>query len=532
MRGEGDLLSEEEKLILFYRDHPIQACEDILDIKLLWLQRIMLRALWNKRFVMLCISRGASKSFMFMIYAMLKAILYPDIQIGFVTPTYRQVRRYIFPEIHKLAQRCPFFRNCISGKISMSTDGCIIRFNNGSFIEGLPPGHDGRNIRGRRYHVVLGDEFAQIDQNLIKEVIRPMLNIQVHGRANLYHVASTPYYKWNYFWPSYLHHIHMCKVKPDEYELVEFDYRDINETPVSKRMPTLPYIVDENIIAMQKADMTEEQFRMENLARFPDETNTYFPSRLLDYASPRKHPGPVKIEDEGDKDGVYVAGVDVGRRVDNFAIAIIREDTGRRKLVRVYTMNKANYPEMHLMLRNVLAKWPIRAISIGSGGGGDAIKDLLAQPWKNPKSGLVSQRLLCVSGDDERHDLMPGLRIVHMIDESNKLNNIMYSAIKSDMEHQKFLFPSPRIYGMDALSPNEEEAIKEIIATQNEFMKLQAVPTSMGHRFEVPDPLRDRKDRATACVLANFILSERSKDVTPDQVDLATGFWCNRGSIE
>ena len=525
MKSERYALTEAERLVLFYRQNPIQACEDLFGIKLMWHQRIMLRALWNKRFVMLCISRGVGKSFIFMIFAMLRAIMYPDMQIGFVTPTYRQIRRYIFPEMDKIAKRSAFFRNCIEGKISMSTDGCIIRFKNGSFIEGLPPGHDGKNIRGRRYHVVLGDEFAQVEQQIIHEVIRPMLNIRIHGRSNQYHVASTPYYKWNHFWPQYLHHVMMCRKKPDLYELVEFDYRDVNDTPTSKRMPTLPYVVDEEIIAMQKADMTDERFRMENLARFPDESSSFFSSRLIDYASPRKHPGPVKIEQEGDKHSEYYVGIDVARKVDNFALAVIKNEDGRRKLVRMYTLNNATFPEMNKLTRQVLTKFPVLGISIGQGGGGDALKDLLESPWVDPGSGVVHPRILCVAGEDERQDMLPGLRIIHMVKESNPLNNIMYSAMKSDMEHGRFLFPSPRLYGTDALSPSEEDMIKEIISTQAEFMKIQAIPTSMGHRFEPPDPEKDRKDRVTACILANFLLSEKVKEVKPDFGNIGTGFW-------
>jgi hypothetical protein len=314
---------------------------------------------------------------------------------------------------------------------------------------------------------------------------------------------------------------------PTQFELVEFDYRDVNETPTSKRMPQLPYLVDENIIAMQKSDMTDEQFRMENLSRFPDETSSYFSSRLLDFASPRKAPGPVEIEFEGRKNDVYVLGIDVARRVDNFALAIIKDENGRRKLVRMITMNAATYPEMHAVTRETLDKFPVFGIAIGSGGGGDAIKDLLAQPWRNPNNGIVSPRILCVHGDDERHDMLPGTRLVHMIDESNRSNNIMYSAIKSDMEHQRFMFPSPRLFGADGVSPKEEEAIKQIIATQSEFMKLQAIPTSMGHRFEPPDPKKDRKDRATACVLGNYLLTEKAKEIVPAMGNVAIGFWAS-----
>jgi hypothetical protein len=306
---------------------------------------------------------------------------------------------------------------------------------------------------------------------------------------------------------------------------VEFDYRDVNETPISKRMPKLPYTMDPSILAMQKADMSEESYRMENMARFPDETSTYFSSRLLDRASPRKHPGPVDIEFKGDKAGVYVMGVDVARKVDNFAIAILKDENGRRKLVRIATLNKMTYPEMHSLIRQFLREFPVCGIAIGQGGGGDAMKDLLAVPYVEPKSGIAYPRILCMRGEDEQHDLMPGDRIVHMVTETNHINNVMYSGIKSDMEHSRFLFPPPRFFGSGTLTPKEEVAMKEIIQCQNEFMSLQAVPTTHGHRFEPPDKKKDRKDRATATVLANYLLSERHKEITQPDVEVAVGFW-------
>jgi hypothetical protein len=525
MRSETLEFTPGERLVMFYREHPVEACQDILGIHLMWHQRIMLREMWFKSFTCLCISRGIGKSYIFMIFAILKAMLYPDIQIGFVTPVYRQVQHYMFPEMEKMAIRSPLFKASIAGRFRVSTAVSIVRFKNGSFVEGLPPGNDGKNIRGRRYHVVLADEFAQIDQQIIQEVIRPMLNIQIHDRENQYHVASTPYYKWNHFWPNYLHHVRQCQRFPELFGLIEFDYRDVNETPVSTRMPKLPYTVSTRILDMQRADMTKEQYRMENMARFPDEASTYFSSQLLDKASPRRPPGPVEIEFSGDRGGTYVMGIDVARKVDNFAVAILKDDNGRRKLVRMATLNNMTYPEMHALVREFLIEFPISGIAIGQCAGGDAMKDLLAVPFADPKTGRAYPRILCVRGEDEQHDMLPGERIVFMVSETNRVNNIMYSGLKSDMEHSIFLFPPPSYMADNALSPKEEVAIKEIIATQNEFMCLQAIPTTHGHRFEPPDPKRDRKDRATAVVLANYLLSERHKEVKHVETTIPIGFW-------
>lgn len=54
---------------------------------------------------------------------------------------------------------------------------------------------------------------------------------------------------------------------------------------------------------------------------------------------------------------------------------------------------------------------------------------------------------------------------------------------------------------------------------------IQAVPTSAGFKFEVPDPRRYQKDRVQAIALANYMLTEKIKVPVFDVDSLATGFW-------
>ena len=73
----------------------------------------------------------------------------------------------------------------------------MLRFHNSSFVEALPVG-DGTKIRGRRYHIIFIDEYSQMDELIIKLVIRPMLNIKRKGKQNQLIVAGTAYYRWNH----------------------------------------------------------------------------------------------------------------------------------------------------------------------------------------------------------------------------------------------------------------------------------------------------------------------------------------------
>jgi len=523
MKGEKLALTDNDKLVLFYRENPVQAAKDLLGFDLIWLQRIILEEMWFKPFTCLDISRGVGKSFMIALYCVLKGMLYPNTNIGIITPVYRQVQLYIFGEIKTWYKQSPYFNRSVDGRITASTLACRIVFNNGSFVEGLPVGNDGGNIRGRRYHIVCADEYAQHDEKILKLVIRPMLNIKLAGRRNQYHIATTPYYKHNHFWPQYLHYIRMCMEKPDEYGLLEFDYRDVNMTQPSKLCPIIPYDVDEDILEMQRVDMTNEEFCMENLARFPDESSGFFTSRLLDDASPRRNPGPIEIEVKGDNKHTYYLGVDAGRAIkgSNFAVAIGKHVDGRIHLVGIESRNGATFQQMNRIIRELTMKFNVGGISVGQGGGGLTVKDLLAVPYIDSETGTELPPL--TDPEDEQHQLITnGMPIVHIVNETQTLNNFMYATLKSDMEHERFLMPIT-VFGALDMPSSIEASYKEIQKTKTEFLVIEAVPTGTGFRFEVPD--KYQKDRATACVLMNYLVSEKNKEFVPDEISLAEGFW-------
>ena len=75
MKSELLELTPEEELVEFWRQNPVVACKDIFGINLVWLQRIALREMWLKDFVMIVMSRGLSKTYINIVFACLRAIL-------------------------------------------------------------------------------------------------------------------------------------------------------------------------------------------------------------------------------------------------------------------------------------------------------------------------------------------------------------------------------------------------------------------------------------------------------------------------
>ena len=60
---DPEFLSQSNNLITFYRKYPEIAAEDLLNIKLSDIQKVVLRAMWTKNYVMSIMCRGAGKTF-------------------------------------------------------------------------------------------------------------------------------------------------------------------------------------------------------------------------------------------------------------------------------------------------------------------------------------------------------------------------------------------------------------------------------------------------------------------------------------
>ena len=493
MRDSAYTLDLNEKQVLYYRTHPVQACKDLLGIKLIWLQRITLRMIWFKRFPLLNMGRGVGKSYMVAVAAVLMAMLYPRTKIGVIAPVFRQAN-YVFDAIDDIYNSSVYLQSATVRSPSRGAAQSILRYHNASFVEALPVG-DGNKIRGRRYNVIFIDEYAQMDETIIKLVIRPMLNIKRARRENKLIVASTAYYRWNHYWTLYLYYIRQLQGNHPDYGIAEYDYIDVQNTPDS------PYQIDNEIIEMQKNDMTHEEFAMENLCMFPADSVSFISSRLIDQCTP-KAPDPIVpelMQPEEQNTAKYVLGIDCARVAggDNFSMQVLKLDQNKKILVYGASANGITFQEMANMTRNMLLDFNVIRIHMGPGGGGLALKDLLAERWVNRDGELMPSIL---DMDDPEHQAKDGLHVLRMVNESAKKNNELYMNLKSEMQHKRLLFP------IDVRSFSEKESkyikdvYKEVLATKRELLVLEAIPSGIYHKFTVPN--KYRKDRATSLVMA------------------------------
>lgn len=165
------------EMIAFFRRNPSIACEYLLNVPLMDSQVWILDSSWNARNIMWTCSRGFGKSFLIGIFAMLKALLYPETDIYIISKSGNQAKE-TFEKMEKIAKgelgSIKSKSDIFLGEVekSRNSDGFVkdpsshrVRLKNGSTIYTLNSNPD--NIRGKRARVLIYDESSFIDDELI-----------------------------------------------------------------------------------------------------------------------------------------------------------------------------------------------------------------------------------------------------------------------------------------------------------------------------------------------------------------------------
>ena len=518
MKNEEFKLNDSEKLILYYRKFPVQAAKDLLGVDLAWFQRQTLKSMWFKRYSLLIMGRGTGKTYLMGLFACLHAMLVPGSRIGVITPSFKQTE-FLFDKIEEFYMNSPFFRASIRGKVQRTTYRAIAKLRNGSFIEGLPLG-TGQKIRGQRYNIVIVDEYAQVAEEIIKLVVRPMMTVKFPGIENKYIIASSAFYTWNHLYLQYILYNIMSQEEPHNYAVHEHNKDDVFLIPEKNR----PFDMDADIIEMMRMDSTEEEFSMEVLGKFPIENMGFISQQLIDSCTPKNSISSKEspIEALGDN-SEYTMGVDAARVQggDNFVITILKIDKANdnlKRLVYCLALNGVKYQEMIFAIRNTLMKFPVVRINMDAGGGGLTLKDLLAENYDN---GAGVRGLPILDMEDKETENIVGIRMLTMINFTRPTVNDMYMRLKADMQHKKIALPITVLRHGDK---ELDQISLDCVETKKELLLLQAEGKGNYYQFDVPPQFK--KDRATAIALSNMAANAYLEDYQeiPKQ-EPASGFW-------
>lgn len=510
-----DLFENGKWLINYYRKNPSIAAFDLLRVDLNVPQRRMLEDMWFKNQILITAGRGTGKSFVCAVFACLYALLYPGQKIGLLGPSFRQAK-VVFSEIDRIYYKAPILQEACITKPIKASDKCYLQFKQSgtsaaSVIEAIPIG-DGQKIRGARYYVIIADEFAQIPVETFNAVIAPMAAttaspmervrriqrqrmLEAKGLAvesydeisNKMIMISSGYYQFNHMYSRIKAFQDFIDKGTKKYAVHNIPYHCMEEG-----------FLDQDALENAKATMTRDQFRMEYGAEWISDSSGIFKASLIEDCRAR---ADHTVRLKGKPGAEYVLGIDPARTKDAFAICVIELGLPNR-LVAAYEIFQLDFPKMAKTIVDLCEEFNVRGINIDAGGGGLAIKDLLAEEER-----FHDKRIL--DADDENNFHQEGRKILHMINFNSKwISEANYNTLNL-MEKGSLTIPKPpQIFpGIENLDSHEElyDVVKKLV---DQTMSIEVTETRAGvTHFDLPEGLggghgKQKKDLYTSFILA------------------------------
>ncbi|HZW58269.1 MAG TPA: terminase family protein [Nitrososphaerales archaeon] len=203
----------------------------------------------NSSRIVVCAGRQIGKSFMASARALWFAVTHDKTTTLIVSSTLRQ-SMLMFDKIIELTDSSKLVKRAV-----VYQSRTRMKFTNGSWIIALPCGRTGSTLRGFTAHQIIIDETAFVPEQVITEVVLPML-ATTSGTAIL---LSTPYDRDHIF-----------------FKVFNSGFWSRYQLPSSCNPLIKPEFLEE-----QKELVGEERFRREYLAEFVEDEKAYFPMALL-----------------------------------------------------------------------------------------------------------------------------------------------------------------------------------------------------------------------------------------------------------
>ncbi len=278
-------------------------CKWLLNKTLAPFQMAALPELWFRPFPMFIATRGAGKTWLLALYAILRAIFQQGSKIVIVGAAFRQ-SKFLFENCENIWYNAPLLQDICSGNKRSGprrdVDRCVFRIGD-SEIVAIPLGA-GDKIRGQRASVIISDEFSSIPISIYENVVEPFAavsldpitklqeasRIAAYKRMGLWSeeqeantgngflsnqsiISGTAYYSFNHFYTYWKKWKTIIESRGDIKKLEEvfhgeippsFNWKDycVIRIPV-KLMP--PGFMDEKNIAKSKATVHTSQYNME-----------------------------------------------------------------------------------------------------------------------------------------------------------------------------------------------------------------------------------------------------------------------------
>lgn len=475
-------------------------CKEIFNVQLLPMQCVILQEMWKRKFPMLIASRGAGKSFLLALYALLRILILPSRKIVICGSAFRQ-SKVIFNYMESIWYNAPLLRDFAGDGAGPRHEPDMFRFHIGDSAALALPVGDGSKIRGQRANDILADEFAAQSEEVFENVIAgfgavkssPVDSVKEQASQNLLKkmgkyeepdkeyanldnqiiLSGTAYYDFNHFGKYWKRWREIIKSQGDEKALSHifgeegvpenFDWRDYSIIRIPYEL--LPKgFMDEAMVARSKATVHTGIYMMEFGAVFSNDSNGFFKRSLIESCVLSKDneitlpSGEIKFTAslKGHKDRKYIFGIDPASEIDNFSIVILEHHSDHRRVVYCWTTNRKDHRERikkglvketdfysycARKIRDLMKVFPCSRIAMDSQGGGIAVSEALHDLDKI-EEGEVQIWPVIETGKPKDTDGDPGLHIIEMINfSSNEWTSEANHGLRKDFEDKVCIFP-------------------------------------------------------------------------------------------
>ena len=515
--------------IEYYREHIDVFGEEYLGIPLNLYQKVSLRAMAKYNFIVLVWSRGLGKTWTSAVYVCCMAILYPNLRIGIIAPSFRQSKMLVEDKIdNDLCIRSDALRQEIVDSKN-GTDQLIRKFANNSQIIAIPVGNSGAKIRGGRFSIIIADEYAQMNPNVVQSVIKPMMVSKLDYKVDAdededffdmkFISISSAFFKFNHLYEFFKDTVMQIANGSKKHYASCLDYKvglDVG-------------LYNESVIEEAKRTYSKLDFDMEYNATFPDlsDDNWISPTDLMACSN------LMNMDLQFDSNYKYIMGLDVARTAgnDNTAIVILKLVPDNKKkilerhLVYQKILNGKTFNEQATEIRKILNKFPCDEIHMDTTGLGLGLSDELAKPSIDPVTNEIEPALCDINNEEHKNDIPDGNFIIHGHKFSLDFNHQLGMSVKQNT--QKRLL---RMYSQEALDSVANPTMEEILMldeaekTRREIMSIEARPRGNFLTFDVPrgGMSEGRKDRWTATGLALLGSDAIEKDMFRSKNEVMT----------
>lgn len=366
------------------------------EFKFFFYQRVFLRCVMRYQYVYAVFPRAYSKSFLSVMALMVRCILYPGVHLFVTSGGKEQGASILHDKVNEICDLIPSFKREIDwgrGKSQESKDKVRYVFKNGSVLDNLAARE---STRGQRRHGGLMEECVGIDDQILREVIIPVMAIPRRAKDGTTHeeeavnksqiYITTAGYKNTYPYDRLIGLLVRMIKQPDRCIVLGGTWR----TPVAVGLQQKTFITDQK----NEGTYNEASFEREYESIWSGTVeDAFFNAEIFNRNRVLNQP-EYEASGRSSKLSYYILSVDVGRKGCDTVVCVFKvtpQPHGEpiKSLVNIYTMNDTHFEDQAIKLKKLYYKYKARRIVIDANGLGVGLVDFMVKPQINPETSEV-----------------------------------------------------------------------------------------------------------------------------------------------